>query len=337
MAMSEFEIIRRYFAARGVDRGDVVIGIGDDGAVVQFPRGRDLVTVVDTLVAGVHFPPEARPEDVGHKALAVNLSDVAAMGASAAWATLALTIPQADELWLSAFANGFFDLAEQYGVQLVGGDTTRGPLTVTVQVQAWVCQGRAVQRSGARPGDIIYLTGTVGDAGLALRALQQGLELPASHGAYLFSRLHRPIPRCREGEALCGVATAMIDVSDGLTADLGHILEASGVGATLNLREIPLSPSFSAVSASGHYFRDELDGLRLALSTGDDYELCFTASPLQAQRVEELFSQFPCGCRAIGVIEVMPGLRLRQSDGTLLSSDCGGYDHFAHGPCNAGK
>ena len=334
MAISEFEIIRRNFAGRGVDRGDVVIGIGDDGAVVRVPSDCDLVTVVDTLVVGVHFPHETRPQDVGHKALAVNLSDVAAMGAVPAWATLALTLPHADAAWLSAFARGFFGLAEQYGVQLVGGDTTYGPLTVTVQVQGWVRTGQAVRRSGARPGDVIYLTGSVGDAGLALRAWQQNQDLPAVDGEYLFSRLHRPIPRCKEGEALCGAVTAMIDVSDGLAADLGHLLEASGVGATVNLQSLPLSPSFSAVTGSGKYYMNVPERLRLALSAGDDYELCFTAPAAQGRRVEELFSGFPCGCRAIGVIEAAPGLRLRQADGTLLPLERSGYEHFFQEPGN---
>jgi thiamine-monophosphate kinase len=334
MTMSEFEIIHRIFAGRGVDRGDVVLGIGDDGAVVRVPPNCDLVTVVDTLVAGVHFPHGTRPEDVGHKALAVNLSDVAAMGAVPAWATLALTLPQADEAWLSAFARGFFDLAQQHQVQLVGGDTTHGPLTVTVQIQGWVRSGQAVRRAGARPGDAIYLTGTVGDAGLALRAWQQQRELSAADGEYLFSRLHRPIPRCKEGEALIGEVTAMIDVSDGLAADLGHILEASGVGATVNLRSIPLSPTFVAVTGSGEYYLNEAERLRLALGAGDDYELCFTAPAAQSRRVEELFSNFSCGCRAIGIIEAAPGLRLRQADGTLLSLERSGYEHFSQEPGN---
>jgi thiamine-monophosphate kinase len=337
MAMSEFEIIRRNFASRGIDRGDVVLGIGDDGAVVRMPSGCDLVTVVDTLVAGVHFPHETRPEDVGHKALAVNLSDVAAMGAVPAWATLALTLPHADEAWLSAFARGFFGLAQRYEVQLVGGDTTHGPLTVTVQIQGWVHSGRAVRRSGARPGDVIYLTGAVGDAGLALRAWQQQQALSATDGEYLFSRLHRPIPRCREGEALSGEVSAMVDVSDGLAADLGHILEASGVGATLNLHSIPLSPSFVAVTGSGKYYMNEAERLRLALSAGDDYELCFTAPEAQCRRVEDIFSNFSCGCHAIGIIETAPGLRLRQADGTLLSLERNGYEHFAQEPGNAGN
>jgi thiamine-monophosphate kinase len=332
MAMSEFEIIRRNFTGRGLDRGDVVIGIGDDGAVVRVPPDCDLVTVVDTLVAGVHFPHDTRPEDVGHKSLAVNLSDMAAMGAVPAWATLALTLPHADETWLGAFATGFFDLAQQCGVQLIGGDTTHGPLTVTVQLQGWVRTGQAVRRSGARPGDVIYLTGSVGDAGLALRAWQEQQDIPAADGEYLFSRLHRPIPRCKEGEALSGEVTAMVDVSDGLAADLGHILEASGVGASLNLHNIPLSPSFFAVTASGKYYLNEAERLRLALSAGDDYELCFTAPAAQGRRVEELFSNFSCGCRAIGIIEAAPGLRLRQADGTLLPLEHGGYEHFPQEP-----
>ena len=335
--MSEFEIIARNFAAGGVDRGDVVLGIGDDGAVLQLPAGCDLVTVVDTLVAGVHFPPEARPEDVGYKALAVNLSDVAAMGAVPAWATLALTLPSSDETWLRAFARGFFELAEQYGVQLVGGDTTHGPLTITVQVQAWVRKGRAVRRAGAKPGDVIYVTGTLGDAGLALRAWREGFDFPLLHGDYLYSRLHRPIPRCKEGMALGSVATAMIDISDGLAADLGHVLTASGVGATVNVQDIPLSPSFSAVAAAENIVVDDIDGLRLAVSAGDDYELCFTAPETQRRRIEELCAEFACRCRAIGIIEEgPPGLRLKQMDGTLLTLERCGYEHFARKSSDVG-
>jgi thiamine-monophosphate kinase len=239
-----------------------------------------------------------------------------------------LTVPRPDEAWLSAFARGFFELADRFGVQLVGGDTTRGPLTVTVQVQAWVPKGQAVRRSGARPGDVIFVTGTLGDAGLALRAWQKKLKLPAKHGEYLFARLNRPTPRCAEGEALRGLADAMIDVSDGLAADLGHILEASGVGATLDLQEIPLSKSFIAVTDAESGFCGEVDRLRLALSAGDDYELCFAAPAARRKQVQDVFSRFACGCRAIGVIESALGLRLRQGDGTLLSLPHGGFDHF---------
>jgi len=324
--VTEFEIIRRYFTERGAGRADVVVGIGDDGAVVRVPSDSDLVTVVDTLVAGVHFPPETRPADIGYKALAVNLSDMAAMGAMPAWATLAVTMPQADEVWLEAFAQGFFELAEQCGVQLIGGDTTRGPLTITVQLQGTVPTGEALQRAGARPGDIVYVTGNLGDAGLALQAWRQQRRLPDPHGDDLFTRLHRPTPRCKEGAALRGLATAMIDISDGLAADLKHVLEASMVGATLDVETLPFSESFRAC-ARGEGFTQE-QCLRLALTAGDDYELCFTAPAAQRRRVERLFSRFACGCRAIGVIERTSGLRLKQSDGEPLHLAGDGYDHF---------
>ena len=335
MAISEFDIIHRIFSASGVERDDVATGIGDDGAVVRPPAGCDVVMVVDTLVAGVHFPPDTRPEDVGYKALAVNLSDMAAMAATPAWATLALTLPASDEVWVKAFAQGFFALADQYGIQLVGGDTTHGPLTVTVQVQGWVPRGQAVPRSGARPGDMVYLTGMVGDAGLALYAWRRQRDLPDPHCDYLYSRLHRPVPRSREAETLRDVATAMIDVSDGLAADLDHMLEASGVGATLDLCDLPLSPSFAAVTGPEYFAFDEAERLCMALSAGDDYELCFTVPTSQAGRVEQSLSRFACGCRAIGVIEQAPGLRLKRSDGSLLSLERRGYDHFAQDPGDA--
>lgn len=332
--MTEFEIIRRYFANRGVSRADVVVGIGDDGAVTRLPADSDLVTVVDTLVAGVHFPPQTLPEDVGYKALAVNLSDMAAMGAAPAWATLALSLPQVDHDWLERFAGGFFELARRFGVQLIGGDTTRGPLTVTVQVQGFVPGDRAVQRAGARPGDLIYVTGTIGDAGLALRAWQLGRELDPPHGDYLSARLHRPTPRCEEGIALRDVASAMIDVSDGLAADLGHILQAQTVGATLDIQKIPLSESFVAVTSRWSDGFSESDARSLALISGDDYELCFTVPAARQHSVEKIFSRYQCGCRAIGMVEKLPGLRLRQADGGLMSVARGGYEHFAADPAN---
>ncbi len=327
--MTEFEIIRRYFSDRGVRRADVAVGIGDDGAVLQLPSDCDLVTVVDTLVSEVHFPAETRAEDIGYKALAVNLSDVAAMGGMPAWATLALSMPRPDEAWLRAFTAGFFELAEQFDVELVGGDTTRGPLTITVQVQGMIKKGRAVRRSGAQPGDLVYVTGTVGDAGLALRAWRQQHRLLDPHRDYLSSRLHRPSPRCVEGAALPGLATAMIDISDGLAADLGHVLDSSGVGARLDTARIPLSESFIAATGAwdGHFSQREW--LNLALTAGDDYELCFTAPAALQDHIEQIFSQFACGCRAVGVIEKIPGLRLQQADGTLLQLAHGGYEHFA--------
>ncbi len=325
MTLSEFDIIRRYFAAAGARRNDVAVGIGDDAAVVDVPRGRQLVLAMDTLVSGVHFPEETRAEDIGYKALAVNLSDFAAMGAEPAWATLALTAPRNDPAWLAAFAEGFSVLARDTGVQLIGGDTTRGPLTVTVQVQGFVPHGQAVLRSGARPGDVVYVSGSLGDAGLALRRWQQGWAPISIDEQYLAMRLNRPVPRLAEGCALRGLASAMIDVSDGLAADLGHILEASGVGATLALDALPLSPVFQRVCAA----MGQVQGARLALSAGDDYELCFTVPAARQEQVERQFAAFDCGCRVIGVIEERAGLRVRQTDGSPLLFEHGGYDHFA--------
>lgn len=325
MALSEFDIIRRYFTATGARRTDVPVGIGDDAAVADVPSGQQLVLAMDTLVSGVHFPEETRADDIGYKSLAVNLSDLAAMGAEPAWATLALTAPRNDPVWLAAFAEGFSTLAREAGVQLIGGDTTRGPLTVTVQMHGFVPRGQAVLRNGARPGDVVYVTGTLGDAALALRCWRQGLVLSSTFGHYLAARLNRPTPRIHEGLALRDIAHAMIDISDGLAADLGHILAASGVGATIDIDAIPLSAAFVGCCA-------DLEGLRgpqLALNGGDDYELCFVVPATFCAQVEQRFAQFGCGCRAIGVIEVTEGLRVRRADGSAVTLEQGGYDHFA--------
>ena len=270
--MNEFDLIRTHFAALGAARTDVELGVGDDCALLAVPAGQRLAVSIDTLVCGTHFLPDCDPEALGYKSLAVGLSDLAAMGAEPAWATLALTLPP--ELvaehpdWIAAFARGLGALAQHHGVRLVGGDTTRGPLSVTLQVHGLVPEGAAIRRAGARPGDLIYVSGTLGDAGLALRQILAGA--PVEPG--LRERLDRPTPRVALGMALRGIATAMIDVSDGLAADLGHILDASGVGAELRLQSLPLSPSVAAVVAA--------DGdWSLPLASGDDYELCFCIPP----------------------------------------------------------
>lgn len=266
MALGEFDLIRRYFTSLGVAEG-VALGVGDDGAVLDIPPGHQLVSVVDTLVAGVHFPEDTTPFDIGYRALAVNLSDLAAMGAEPRWFTLALTLPKVDETWLAGFAAGLRNLADRFGLALVGGDTTRGPLTITVQAEGLVPSGQALKRSGARPGDGIYVTGTLGDAAAGL-ALHQG-SLQADDAAdFLRGRFFRPEPRVQTGLALRGLATACIDVSDGLLQDLGHVLAASGVGARLDLACLPLSPALQTLP------RKEV--LEWTLSGGDDYELCFT-------------------------------------------------------------
>ena len=322
MPLAEFSLIDRYFAARARRRGDVTLGIGDDAALVDVPAGESLAVAVDTLVEGVHFPPGTAPADVGHKALAVNLSDVAAMGAEPRWATLALTLPRADEAWVAAFADGFFALAERFQVELVGGDTTRGPLTVSVQILGTVPAGRALRRCGARPGDRIFVTGALGDAGLALRRLQAGGDTDAEPWPALLACLHRPEPRVAAGVALRGLASAAIDVSDGLAADLGHVLAAGGVGATLRVDRLPRSAAFrQAVQAGSPDWHD------LPLAAGDDYELCFTVPAAQADAVAARLGGL--AVTEIGEIEAEPGLRCVTGDGHAYRIGREGYEHFA--------
>lgn len=324
MQSAEFQIIERYFAARARaaydSDADLELGIGDDCALLRVPHDSELAVSVDTLVAGVHYPPETDPVDVGHKALAVGLSDLAAMGAEPRWMTLALTLPEVDETWLAGFGRGFFALAERYGVRLVGGDTTRGPESITVQVHGTVPPGRALRRSLACPGDLVYVTGELGGAGLALLARQGKVSLPAEHATRALERLNCPEPRIREGLALRGIAHAAIDISDGLAADLGHILKASGVGATLQLERLPLAPGLTVY--------ETLDW-NLPLCAGDDYELCFTSPPGNQIRLLEVLERFSCRCTCIGAIENVPGLRCRLANGELFVTDTRGYEHFA--------
>lgn len=322
--MTEFEIIKRYFAASPVQREDVVLGIGDDAALVAVPPGSGLVVSVDTLVANVHFPAATDPADIGYKALAVNLSDMAAMGAEPGWATLALTLPRVDELWLAEFSKGFWELAERFGVCLVGGDTCRGDLSVTVQVMGHMPLGTALRRDGAAVGDLIFVTGTLGDAGLGLQLIQGagGVTLNESERGLVVQRLNRPTPRVAVGRALVGVASAAIDVSDGLVADLGHILRASGVGATLNAPLLPLSSAVERAVA-------ERISWSLPLAAGDDYELCFTVPSRLRDEAMSRMAQVGCPAACVGQIESQAGLRLRKDDGALIDLDVTeGYRHF---------
>ena len=322
MPASEFSLIDRYFAAHSLRRPDVAMGIGDDCALLIPPADQQLVVTMDTLVAGVHFFAHADPEGLGHKALAVNLSDLASMGATPAWATLALTLPRADGDWLEWFCRGLFALADRYGVQLVGGDTTHGPvITVTIQAHGFVPPGLALRRDGARPGDGIYVTGAPGDAGLALAAAYGKATVAPEYRAYIQQRLDRPEPRLAEGMALRGIASAAIDVSDGLAQDLGHILERSGVGARLEVDRLPLSPAL--IISLG---RDA--AIVTALAGGDDYELCFTAPPERIARLERAAATWECCCTRIGVITAEPGLQLVRADSSAFHLERLGYDHF---------
>ncbi len=323
-AAGEFDLIARLRRATRVARADVVLGIGDDGAVLRVPRGRDVVVVMDTLVDGVHFPRDTDPAAIGWKALAVNLSDLAAMGAEPAWATLALTLPTRDAAWLAAFARGYARLARRHRVALVGGDTTRGPLTVTLQAHGFVPPRRALTRDGARVGDSILVSGSLGDAAAGL-AIAQGrlVNVGARDAAVLRARLDLPTPRVALGLALRGIASAAIDVSDGFAQDLGHVLAASGVGAEISLASLPAS------AALRRAVPEVERRLRWQLSGGDDYELCFTASPRQRARLAALARHLRLPLTEVGVITRARGLRLRDDEGQLRKVDVRGYDHFA--------
>jgi len=322
MPTSEFALIDRFFAAQRRQRLDVALGIGDDCALLIPPAGQQLVATMDTLVADVHFFAHVDPASLGHKALAVNLSDLAAMGATPAWIMLALTLPDADEDWLERFCQGLFALADRYDVQLIGGDTTHGPATlITLQAQGFTPPGLALRRNGAQPDDEIYVTGTPGDAGLALAAaFGRAVVAPEDRG-YLQQRLERPEPRIAQGLALRGIASAAIDISDGLAQDLGHILQRSGVGAQLEVDRLPLSPALVASL-------DRDAALRTALASGDDYELCFTVPPDRAALLAAAAAAWNCRCTGIGRITQEPGLQLRRADGSAFLLERLGYDHF---------
>ncbi|HAJ91316.1 MAG TPA: thiamine-phosphate kinase [Gammaproteobacteria bacterium] len=320
MSDTEFDIIRRYFTRQDSNRKDVITGIGDDAALLQVPAGMELVVCMDTLVDGVHFPTGTPAAAIGHKTLAVNLSDLAAMGAEPAWVTLSLTIPESGSDWLADFSQAFFKLADRYQVQLVGGDTTQGPLAVTVQAHGFVPDGLALRRRGAQAGDHIYVTGTLGDAGLALL-------LAGDAGADLQHRLDYPEPRVAAGQALRGIASAAIDVSDGLLADLGHLLESDQLGAALSLDDLPRSTAFSeTVQRCGADARTLY--LDLPLSAGDDYELCFTVPEAALQQLATAQAQFFCACTYVGRIEATPGIRCYTADGETYEPATAGYQHF---------
>ncbi len=321
MSLSEFEIIQQIFQQQITDRQDVCLGMGDDAALVNVPSGSKLAITTDTMIAGVHFPIDMKPRDIGYRALAINLSDLAAMGAEPAWITLALTIPESNQTWLKAFASGLFGLAKDYNVQLIGGDTTRGPLSITIQAFGFIPDQEWLTRSGASVGDLVYVTGTLGDAAAGLKFWSASTK----NSLWLKERLTRPIPRVEAGLCLRNIASSAIDISDGLVADLTHILSASGVGAQLDIDQIPLSLALCAE------LEMELEkavdiGWDLALSGGDDYELCFTVPADKKDQLEEL--RTICQIAKIGVIESKPGLRCVSKDGSLHGIKSTGYQHF---------
>ena len=318
---AEFALIER-IRARAGSRADVLLGIGDDAALLQVPEGHTLAWSTDTLVSGVHFPADTAPADIGWKALAVNLSDLAAMGAKPAWATLALTLPDANADWLDAFLDGFCELADAHGVAIVGGDTTRGPLSITVGVQGFVPAGGGLRRDGAGFNDDVWITGTLGDAAGALRQWQAG----GLQSMKLRYRLDRPSPRVDVGLAIAELATAAIDLSDGLRVDLGHVLARSGVGAELDLGRLPTSITLA------EHFADEAARWRLQLAGGDDYELCFTAPASNALRIEQALAGCDTFATVIGRITREPGLRCVAPSGDEFElGPAEGFAHFGDG------
>ena len=335
MSNREFDLIARIRArvqhSAGASRDDVVLGIGDDAALLQVPAGQQLVVSMDTLNIGVHFPDDTAPADIGWKALAVNLSDLAAMGAQPAWCTLSLSLPEADAGFVDGFLDGFLALAEQHDVALVGGDTTRGPLSICVAVHGFVDAGTALRRDAARVGDDIWVSGSLGDAAAALvqwgeRTKRDQVHVPQESEpdpfliALLRARLDRPTPRIELGRALRGIAHACIDISDGLLADLGHMCEASRVGAQVDVDALPASAALRASLETTIRHGLQATG-------GDDYELCFTASPDAREAIDAASRVMNLELTRIGVIVATPGVTARTAEGAW-SAPAAGWTHF---------
>lgn len=317
--MSEFDLIARYFNWPQQDI-TIRVGNGDDAAVVKLNKHEELAISVDTSISGVHFPEDTPPHAIGHKSLAVNLSDMAAMGATPRWFTLALTLPVADHDWLQAFSSGLRELADQHAVSLIGGDTTRGPLSITIQIMGTLPKGSALRRSGAQPNDLIGITGSPGDAAAGLACLQQRLQLTTEQRTHCINRLHYPTPRLAFGARLGTVAHSCIDVSDGLTADLQHILNQSNLGATLHTEHIPFSTALTTLDTATRH--------ALMLSGGDDYELLFTLAADKLTAARQIAAETNTSITVIGKTHAtttgQPDLTLSTDSRTKD----GGFDHF---------
>jgi len=332
--MGEFELIQRFFtrAGRPAARG-VALGIGDDCALLQPTPGMQMAVSCDMLVAGRHFFADTGPRALGHKALAVNLSDLAACGARPMGFALALALPEANAAWLEPFSQGLLALADAHGCELVGGDTTQGPLNICITVFGEVPPGQALLRSGARAGDDIYVSGTLGDARLALQALQGKLVLPDAVLAQARQRLEQPTPRVGLGLALRGIASACADISDGLLGDLGHILERSGVGATVQTQNaIDLIAACAHPAGATGLFgtkNGSTQRLQCVLAGGDDYELVFTAPAVKRAAVQAASTASTTAVTRIGQIEAQAGLRLVDGNGAPVANTFASFDHFA--------
>ncbi|KEY60573.1 thiamine-phosphate kinase [Serratia sp. DD3] len=323
MACGEFDLIARYFNRPETVRRDVQLGIGDDCALLTVAEKQLLAISTDTLVSGIHFLAEIDPADLGYKALAVNLSDLAAMGADPAWLSLALTLPNVDEAWLKAFSDSLFEQLNYYGMQLIGGDTTRGPLSMTLTINGLVPAGRALTRSGAKIGDWIYVTGMLGDSAAGLAILQQRLQVSEPEARnYLLKRHLRPTPRVLQGKALRDLASSAIDISDGLISDLKHVLKASRCGARIELDELPMSQAMTQHA-------EVEQALRWALTGGEDYELCFTVPEINRGALEVALSHLGADYTCIGqIVSPADGVKFYRGH-QEIELPWHGYDHFS--------
>ncbi|MBO1255283.1 thiamine-phosphate kinase [Alteromonas sp. 5E99-2] len=321
--MKEFDLIERFFERRGRQRKDVIVGIGDDCAILKVPDNKRLAITTDTLVENVHFLAHTPPRSVAYKAVAVNLSDLAAMGAEPAWISLSITLPDTDEAWLESFSEGLYELLEYYSVDLIGGDTVKGPLSLTITAQGFIPENCEIRRSGAKPGDWIYVSGTLGDAGAGLEIAKQGLENLNESQDYLVNRHFSPTPRVMLGNALRRVASSCIDVSDGTLADLQHILERSDVGARVHIGRLPLSDELVDVVGID-------DAVNHALTSGDDYELLFTVSEEQRGQLETILGNCDVQATCIGQITGQKQkIDLRLGDMPFSLPKDAGFEHFS--------
>jgi thiamine-monophosphate kinase len=323
--MKEFELINRYFKGRGITRRDVNLGIGDDCALVTVPENCQLAVTTDTLVAGVHFFDDISPRALGHRVLAVNLSDLAAMGAEPTWVSVALTLPNIDVDWLEEFTEGMHEIAEYYNVQIIGGDTTQGPLTITICAKGTVPQGQALRRGGAKVGDWVYVTGPLGDAGLAIESRKQEIKIAPEHLRYVNQRFDYPTPRVAAGQVLRGLASAAIDVSDGLLADLGHILAMSQVSAQIHVNKVPTSAAMQDTL-------EQSKQLPFILNYGDDYELLFTVPDDKKSMLELKLRQYGVDATCIGQIKSGEGQIELLLNGDKLDFQNTGFEHFSKEP-----
>ncbi|MDN4503239.1 thiamine-phosphate kinase [Alteromonadaceae bacterium BrNp21-10] len=320
--MKEFSIIDHFFKQRSYQRKDVLIGIGDDCAVGKVAKGQNIAITTDTLVKGVHYPHDTSARAIAHKAVAVNLSDLAAMGAEPAWISLSLAMPESDPAWLEEFSLGLQEISEYYSIQLIGGDTVQGPLTVTITAQGFIPEGQALTRSDAKPGDALYVTGTIGDAGLGLDVVQNKLRIPVQFHETICDRLNYPTPRVLVGTMLRRVASACIDISDGLLADLQHILDASSCGALINIDKLPLSQAMlESVDAEA--------SLNYGLTAGDDYELLFCVPEDKIANMERALLNANTAFTCIGQMTGQAGKLEMQFNKQPFVFSGKGFEHFS--------